>query len=127
MTQNVSKIQLTEDAQICVKSLTLLRESLGTECSQEVIERAVFEISERLEKIELALVGGEVQVVGKLSKSLIGVAEQIGLMRFSRVAKDVVICVQSQDRIALAAVTQRLLRLGDSSLFATMHYPEMPY
>ncbi len=120
----ISQLQLTETVWIQPDSVRVLQKNLGLTGSQDVIERAVFEISERLVNLELALDDLEFPTVRKIAKSLIGVSAQIGLQLFSQVCADVVICADRDDLTALVAVSKRLLRISDASLFAAIDLPD---
>jgi len=54
----------------------------------------------------------------KASRSLVAIAEQIGMTVMARVARDVADCAKSQDPVPLAATLARLMRTGEESLTA---------
>ena len=120
----ISQLQLKETVWIHPDSVKVLQKNLGLMGSQDVIERAVFEISERLVNLELALVDLDFLTVRKIAKSLIGVSAQIGLQLFSQICADVVFCADRDDQNALVAVAKRLLRISDASLFAAIDLPD---
>lgn len=91
---------------------------LGKLKAEDVVFRAVEELSLRLSTVENAYYEGNSDRILKAAKSIVGVAEQVGMTMLARVARDVVICGQEGDRIALAATLSRLMRIGDSSLAA---------
>ena len=52
----------------------------------------------------------------KSARSLVAIADQIGMQALSRVAADVTIAADRCDHVAIAATLSRLLRIGDCSL-----------
>ena len=54
----------------------------------------------------------------KCARSLIAIADQIGMHVLSRVAADVILSVDMNDRTSIAATLSRLLRIGEQSLTA---------
>ena len=63
----------------------------------------------------------EAQVIAFRLASL---SEQVGLADFARVARDLGACLAVGDRIATGAVSARLLRLGEDSLFSVILYAD---
>lgn len=116
----ISRLQLTETVWIHAGSVKILQKNLGFSGSQDVIERAVFEISERLGQLEKYLLDDDLSSVRKIAKSLVGISAQIGLLLFSKVAADIVICADRNDRVGMISVAGRLLRISDASLYAAV-------
>jgi len=116
----VSHLQVSE--QVCVRgeSLRLLQSSLGAAASEDVIERVIIEVAERIGAIERALQLGDQAQLCKSARSLARIGDQMGLTSMAEVAKDAIICADRQDTTALYAVVQRLIRVGDASLTATI-------
>lgn len=106
-------------------ALLSLQASLGVDESRDVIERAVFELSDRLWLLEQALHETQMPEVDRLSRSLIAISAQIGLSEFSLVASDLSNCIQRGDKIAIGAVAARLVRVGERSLFLAVQFPEI--
>ena len=59
---------------------------------------------------------GQIAEMRKTVRSMGAIAGQIGMGTLARVAGDVLACVDANDGTALAAVLQRLMRMGESSL-----------
>lgn len=106
-------------------ALYSLQAALGEDQSKDVIERAVYELSDRLWMLERAMHDNELDEVKRIAKGLIGISAQIGLTEFSLVASDLVDCIQSKDDIAIASVSARLVRVGERSLFMAVQFPEV--
>lgn len=103
----------------------MLQENLGPQASRDVIERAVFEVSDRLCKLELALFGRDFDRVQTLAVGLIAISSQIGLVEFADVASDLVFCIDCGELTSTHAVAARLLRLGESSMFQAVQFAEL--
>ena len=55
--------------------------------------------------------------------SIVTLAQKFGFGHLSRVAKDVKLCVDWNDFVAVSSTFQRLLRVGEQSLFAIWDMP----
>ncbi len=55
--------------------------------------------------------------------SVATLAQKFGLRHLSRVAQDVKLCVDENDLVAVSSTFQRLLRVGEQSLFAIWDMP----
>lgn len=99
--------------------------SVGIEESRDIIERAAFELSDRLWLLEKALHEKELCEVKRISSSIVAISAQIGLTEFSLVANDLAKCVARSDAVATAAVAARLIRVGERSLYMAVQFPEI--
>lgn len=113
-----------EDAELDRSRLQLLRQSLGDQRCREVVSEVVFHLTDRLGLLQSALADGEMAEARTLAGRLASLSEQVGLSDFSRVARDLVGCLASGDRIATAAVSARLERLGEDSLFSVIVFTD---
>jgi hypothetical protein len=98
--------------------LSALVAELGPAQAEEVICRAMEALAVRLALIERAYAAGDGAVVARGARSLVAIAEQLGMAGIARVARDVADCARSGDGPALAATLQRLLRQAEGSLLA---------
>ena len=55
--------------------------------------------------------------------SIVTLAQKFGFRHLLRVAKDVKLCVEGNDFVAVSSTFQRLLRVGEQSLFAIWDMP----
>jgi hypothetical protein len=55
--------------------------------------------------------------------SIVTLAQKFGFGHLLRVAKDVKLCVEGNDFVAVSSTFQRLLRVGEQSLFAIWDMP----
>lgn len=93
-----------------------LYSQLGEAGAEDVVCRALEELAVRLSQVELCHREGRLNDMRKLARSLVAIADQIGMHTLSRVAGDVAACVDNCDLVATAATLSRLLRIGERSL-----------
>ena len=120
MTNNIITLPVNEAPLVQTDAIATLQASLGVESGRDVVERAVFEISDRLCKLELALHDDDMETVGKIAASLVCMSIQIGLLVFAEIASGLANEIGNQNHIAAAALAWRLLRVGESSLFCAV-------
>lgn len=116
-----------EDAALDRSRIQLLRQSLGDQRCREVVSEVVFHMTDRLGVLQTALAAGDLADAKTVANRLAGLSEQVGLSDFSRVARDLANCLASGDVNATAAVSARLTRLGEDSLFSVLIYSEQPH
>ena len=119
-------VVLAHDEIVRVDPLVLsdLVQQMGEAGAEGVISRAMEETASRLSLIEHCYCQGDEEALWKSAKGLIGIAEQIGMVSLAEASRAVAECARSTDRVALAAVLARLIRLGDRSLTAMWEMPE---
>lgn len=100
------------------EKLGVLYADLGTTAAENVVCRAIEALAQRLSTIEYCFYNGDRDGLVKSTKSVVGIADQVGMNALSRVASNVVDCHNSGDDPAFAATLSRLIRLGDRSLSA---------
>lgn len=113
-----------EDAELDRSRIHLLRQSLGDQRCREVVSEVVFHLTDRLGLLQTALDDGDLGEAQSLASRLAGLSEQVGLSDFARVARDLVGCLAVGDEIATAAVSARLGRLGEDSLFSVIVFTD---
>lgn len=89
---------------------------LGPNAAEDVVCRAMEELALRLCAIQRQADVGPREDMHKGLKALAAIADQIGLSTLSRVAHDVMTCIEYGDRVAEAATLARLARTGERSL-----------
>lgn len=95
-----------------------LYRQLGETGAEDVICRAIEELAVRLAHCERLWRKGRLEDLRKSARSLIAIADQIGMTTLSRVAGDVTRTIDAQDAAALGATLCRLMRIGERSLTA---------
>ncbi len=91
---------------------------LGEGAAEDVICRAMEELAVRLRKIETAFHDDDYNTMRKCARSMIAIADQIGLTTLARVAADVAHSVDAMNPVAIASTYTRLIRVSDQSLTA---------
>ncbi len=120
MTDNIITLPVKEAPLVQTDAIATLQASLGVESGRDVVERAVFEISDRLCRLELALHDEDWKTVGKTAAGLVCMSTQIGLLVFAEVASALANTIANQDDVAATALAWRLLRVGEASLFCAV-------
>lgn len=116
----VSLLDLSEPVRIGADAFRELQASLGPEGSSAVVERVVIDIAEKIGLAERALAADDLATLAQVARRLAAISQQLGLGLLAQVAADARACAERGDRVALHAVTGRLLRVGDASLTMAM-------
>lgn len=91
---------------------------LGEAGAEDVVCRALEELAQRLTEAERQYATAQFLDLRKTVRSLVGIADQVGMRELARSAVHVVDCIDRGDPVALAATLSRLLRVGEQSLCA---------
>lgn len=102
-----------------------LYNQLGDVGAENVVCRAMEELAIRMSDLPPLLRKNDLTQLAKIARSLVGIAEQIGMMTLARVARDVATCAHNGDLAALGATMARLSRIGDRSLAAVWDMQDM--
>ena len=94
--------------------------------AEEVVCRAMEEISARLMQIEMFHAECRFAELARAARGLIGVADQIGLRGLALSASHVAVCSEGRDAVALGATLARLQRIADGSLAEIWDLPHEP-
>lgn len=117
-TLRVQQLHIREAVTVDHDRLSGLVDHLGNDRAQDVLRRAMGELTERLELIDVAHRTGDMPDLLRRVRGLGGIAEQMGMGTLSRVARDVLATAQADDAVALGATLARLGRLGEVSVDA---------
>jgi len=111
---------LTQDEPVRVdpERLRELYMRLGEAGAEDVVCRAMEEIAVRLSHTERLYRQDRLREMRKSARSLVAIADQVGMKNLAAVAEDVTRCIDDCDPVALAATLARLLRVGERSLTA---------
>jgi len=120
----VVTLHVTEEPVVDYASLQNLQKKIGLDQSKEIIERSIFELSDRLWLLEKAFFENNLEDARSVAQSFCAPAEEIGLVEFSKVASDLVSCIDICDFVATQAVATRLVRVGECALQHMVHLPE---
>lgn len=97
-----------------------MRLSMGDIRFLEVIEEATFQLVEKLCQVERAVALRDMAGVARHAQRIRLLSSQIGLEDFATVSRDVQTCAEIGDITALDAVSARLSRVGETSLFTIL-------
>ena len=114
----VLKIRLHEKVRVDQDKLAALYAQLGEAAAEDVVCRAMEELALRLSHCSRMHSAAEWADLLKCVRSLIAIADQIGMLVLARVAHDVIEALDGHDTPAVAATLARLLRIGEQSLTA---------
>ncbi len=115
---DVVEIRLAEKIQLDQARLDALYTQLGAAGAETVVCRAMEELAVRMTECETLWRDNSVVQLRKHARSLIAIADQIGMHRLAQVAGDVTVCIDLGDEVAVAATLSRMLRIGERSLSA---------
>lgn len=115
---NITTLVFEEQVRLDSDRLADLYVQMGEVGAQDVVCRAMEELTVRLARVNASYLADKRRELRKGAKGLIGIADQIGMYRLATVARDVCNCVDQNDLLALGATLARLQRIGDSSLSA---------
>lgn len=114
----VTQIQLHEAVQVNHDRLNALYGEMDPANAEDVVCRAMEELALRMAHCDRLYRNGELEDLRRAAKSMIAIADQIGMDVLAAVAGDVVRCAKARDQVALAATLGRLMRTGEGSLSA---------
>lgn len=118
MVANLLNVIQTENVRLNPDKLGELYAQLGEAGTEDVICRAIEELAVRLTHCERLWRQNNVPDLRKNARSLIAIADQIGMSAMSSIARDVTVAIDNEDPPAVAAILFRLLRVGERSLTA---------
>lgn len=114
--ERITLLKQSETVHLDQGRLEQLYLQLGEAGAEDVVCRALEELAVRLSHTERCFRHEQVEDMRKSARSLIAIAEQIGMSKLARVARDVTQSIDLHDRVAIAATLARLLRIGETSL-----------
>lgn len=115
---SVTQIRLAEPVRVDHDRLGALYSEMGHAGAEDVVCRAMEELALRMAHCDRLMRHAQYDDLRKSARSLIAIADQIGMSLLARVARDVMTCVDVGDHVALAATVGRLMRTGEGSLTA---------
>jgi hypothetical protein len=123
--EQVTLLNQDEHVRLDAHRIDALYLQLGESSAEDVVCRALEELATRLGHAEHLYREGRIADLRKCVRSLIAIADQIGMQHLARVAGDVTGCIDAGDANALAATFARLLRIGERSLCEIWDMPEL--
>ncbi len=118
MVEGLLTLAIKESVRLDPGRLEQLYRQMGPAAAEDVVCRAVEELAIRLTRCERDWRNGDMTALRKHARSLIAIAEQIGMTALARVAGDVTRAIDAGDWPAIGATLFRLIRVGERSLTA---------
>lgn len=115
---NILTVVHTETVRLDPDKLSDLYKELGERGAEDVVCRAIEELAVRLTHCERVWRHNDMTNLRKSARSLIAIADQIGMSAMSNIARDVTVAIDAEDHPAVAAILFRLIRVGERSLTA---------
>ena len=115
---NITQLRLKEHVQVDHDRLNAIYSEMDHVSAEDMVCRAMEELALRMAHCDRHYRAFEFEELRKSSRSLIAIADQIGMTVMARVARDVSECANLQDPVPLAATLARLMRTGEESLTA---------
>lgn len=122
---NILTVTHTEKVRLDSGKLNELYTQLGEAGAEDVVCRAIEELAVRLSHCERLWRQADLPNLRKSARSLVAIAEQIGMSAMAGIARDVTDAVDTGDQPAIAATLFRLLRVGERSLTAVWEQQDL--
>ena len=116
MVDKIVTLEQKETVRLDTDRLNGLYHQLGDRNALDVLCRTVEELAVRLSNCERFWRQRDWAGLRKSARSLVAIAEQIGMTALARVAGDVAQSVDVGDAVATGATLSRLIRVGEKSL-----------
>ncbi len=123
--EQITTLLQTEHVRLDPERLSTLYHQMGETNAEDVVCRAVEELAVRMARCETLWRTGNWLGLRKDVRSLVAIADQIGMTRLSHVALDVTTAIDNNDAVGAAATLTRLLRVGERSLTAVWDLQDM--
>jgi len=105
-------------AKIDRAAMKALRDTVGQSVFDELIEDAIFEVTERIARIEQLNLTADITAMAPIAHDLVAVAGQVGMCGVSEIAAGLERCCLDEAQVSAQAIAQRLVRVGEASLVA---------
>lgn len=115
--EQVTLLEQKETVYLDGDRLEDLYTQLGDAGAENVVCRALEELAARMSHTERCFRQDSMPEMRKNARSLIAISEQLGMDKLAMVARDVIVCIDDYDKVAIAATLGRLLRVGETSLY----------
>lgn len=116
--------QLREPVNVNFDIIHSLFLELGAEYGMRVFERALFEISDRLCRLEVATDQKDLHKLRRMAKSLCFLCPRVGLMQVAQIADSILQAIAQGNLSVLPVLCRRILYLGEASLFHLENIPK---
>ncbi len=103
----------------------ILLSELGTQQGLRVFERALFEVSDKLCQLEMAVYENDTKAARRIAGNLKSLCLQVGLDSVCEVACQLIEVIDSADLEIIPVICQRMVCLGEASLFQLAELPRV--
>ena len=111
-----------ETSAIDTDPIQRLKRELGEKQCRVIVDGLIFEITDILCRIEKHIARREYDSVGPYLDRLMELSGHLGLVCITDVAGDLKDCLDQDDLASIAAVSARIVRLGEDSLFSLIEF-----
>lgn len=118
MVEQVTTLVQTETVRLDRDRIRTLYKQMGQANADDIVCRAIEELAVRLSNCERHWRKNRYSDLRKSARSLVAIADQVGMTALAGVAADVTNAVDVDDHAAVAATLFRLIRTGERSLTA---------
>jgi len=118
MVDKIITLEQKETVRLDQDRLNGLCSQLGDANAVDVLCRTIEELAVRLSNCERFWQQRDWTGLRKCARSLVGIADQVGMTALARVADDVAQTIDAGDAVATGATLSRLIRVGERSLTA---------
>jgi len=115
---NIVHLRLDENIRLDRDQLEALFLQLGAAGADQLVAHAMEEMAVELSRVEKHHRDGKLDDVLVGVKSIVTIANQVGMTALARVGCDVISLIHSFDSASYCATVARLVRIGESSLAA---------
>lgn len=122
---NILTVKHNETVRLDPGKLNELYGQLGEAGAEDVVCRAIEELAVRLSHCERLWRQADLPNLRKSARSMVAIADQIGMTAMASIARDVTDAIDTTDQPAIAATLFRLLRVGERSLTAVWEQQDL--
>lgn len=120
--EHVFHLTVAEVGYVDYEIVGALKASTGSQRYSEIVEDVVYSLTEKITALMGHARGREFEKAERLAAKIGVIARQIGLQGVSSVAACVQDCARKGDYTALSAVSVRLARMAERSLFNIIEF-----
>lgn len=120
--EQVFHLTVAEQGYVDFKIVDALKSSVGAQRYQEIVEDVVFSLTERITSLMNSARDRDFVTAQQQCTKIDIVARQIGLQGVTQVAAAAKGCAARRDYTALSAVSVRLARMAEHSLFSIIEF-----
>ncbi|HFQ15792.1 MAG TPA: hypothetical protein ENK41_05495 [Rhodobacteraceae bacterium] len=122
---NIAFLRLEEPVRLDRDQLEVLVLQMGPAGADQVVGQAMEEIAVLLARLERRHRENAADEVATGVRSLVAIAQQVGMTTLARVGRDVLSLIGGPDSNAYCAAFARMIRIGETSLVAVWDLQDM--